>query len=67
MVTSNNKHFFHFSIPLKPTALHSTFCVYGTNHKYPMNHNFNEDIRIVIGVTLACDDFRIHPYTWQLR
>ena len=23
-----------------------------------------DNIRIVIGVTLACDDFRIHPCTW---
>ena len=30
----------------------------GTNQNYPINHNFNEDIKNFIRVTLACDDFK---------
>ena len=30
----------------------------GTDQNYPINHNFNEDIKNFIRVTLACDDFK---------
>ena len=30
----------------------------GTDQNYPINHNFNEDIKNFIRVTLSCDDFK---------
>ena len=30
----------------------------GTDQNYPINHNFNEDMKNLIRVTLACDDFK---------
>ena len=60
MVTLSKQHSF-ISVFLSLTNNFSFYilCFYYTDHNYPINHNnnFNADNRIVIKVTLACDDF----------
>ena len=61
-MTSSNQHFFHFSIPLNNQQLfilHFQLQVHCTDQNHPKNVDINEDIKNVIGVTLACVDFYI--------